>query len=502
MKTRAWANAKLAAAVANTAAQFQNVRKQMAKDRKRACAMVRHATEKMSAALSAQAALESRRFTATMNNIAAARRESAKKLKAAKSQFKMSMLQMAETVKAQEHKLRNRISQVAGRVESNRKAQMQVNRRLNAEMKRIVRVGNDREQARLKANARLRGIMQRNARKTSSYLNSMRNTFNARLSKLQKYARQSRRLASHQLKTATAGLVSTIARNQAAQNAKIQAMAAATARARLDAMDAMRRAKDEFRRRMQGLSNKMSSINRSQTAAYRRLTGVVAANAVKSRKGRQLLRMRQKAQGAAMKSAIHAGERRSARLAARMKSMNKATRTVLMMKISAQVAKLKRWTNKSLVAARMESKRERAALKREMTFAISAAKNEAKSNLKRAMGKVNGQLARAARLATLRARASARARASLSRRINANRRAAARRLTAAVAGLNRARLAFADQTNKRIAKTNAKISASAKQLQNDIKKTNAKMAATYRSMNAKMAAIAQSLPSGLANTLV
>merc|ERR1719311_658911 len=108
-----------------------------------------------------------------------------------------------------------------------------------------------------------------------------------------------------------------------------------------------------------------------------------------------------------------------------------------MMKISAQINKLKRWTNKSLVAARMESKRERAALKREMTFAISAAKNEAKSNLKRAMGKVNGQLARAAKLAARRARASARARAALSRRINANRRAAARRLTAAVAGLNR-----------------------------------------------------------------
>jgi hypothetical protein len=502
-KTRAWANNKLAAAVANTAAQFQAVRKRMAADRKRASRMVRSASGKMTAALSAQAALENRRFTASMKNIAAAQSESNRKLHAAKTQMKMSMLQLNNVVKQQEHKLRNRINQVAGKVESNRKAQMQVNRRLNAEMKRIVKVGDKREQARLKANARLRGIMRKNASRTSSYLARMRNTFNARLSKLQRYARQSRRLASHQLKAATSGLVSTIARNQAAQNAKNRAMAAATARARLDAMDAMRRAKDEFRRRMQGMSNRMSAINRKQSKAYRRLTGVVARNAVKSAQGRNLLRMRQKAQGAAMKNAInaavHAGERRSARLAAKMKGMNKATRAVLMMKISSQVAKLKRWTNKSLVAARMESKRERAALKREMTFAISAAKNEAKSNLKRAMGKVNGQLARAAKLAARRARASARARAALSRRINANRRAAARRLTAAVAGLNRARLAFADQTNKRIAKTNAKVSASAKQLQNDIKKTNAKMAATYRSMNAKMAANAQALKSGLAN---
>merc|ERR1712054_142162 len=179
------------------------------------------------------------------------------------------------------------------------------------------------------------------------------------------------------------------------------------------------------------------------------------------------------------------------------KSMNKATRNVLMMKISAQVNKLKRWTNKSLVAARMESKRERAALKREMTYAISAAKNEAKNNLATAMKKVNGQLAAAARLATMRARASARARAALTRRIAANRRAATRRLTAAVAGLNRARLAFADQTNKKIAKTNTKISAVATRLSNDIKKTNAKMTATYRSLSAKMAANARALKSGL-----
>jgi hypothetical protein len=213
-KTRAWANNKLAAAVANTAAQFQAVRKRMAADRKRASRMVRSASGKMTAALSAQAALENRRFTASMKNIAAAQSESNRKLHAAKTQMKMSMLQLNNVVKQQEHKLRNRINQVAGKVESNRKAQMQVNRRLNAEMKRIVKVGDKREQARLKANARLRGIMRKNASRTSSYLARMRNTFNARLSKLQRYARQSRRLASHQLKAATSGLVSTIARNK------------------------------------------------------------------------------------------------------------------------------------------------------------------------------------------------------------------------------------------------------------------------------------------------
>merc|ERR1740117_1588345 len=156
--------------MASTAAQFQGVRKQMLKDRHRADQMVAAASSKMTAALAAQAALESKNFQATMKNVAAAKDESAKKLGAAKTSFKMGLLQLSNTVERQEAKLSARINQVAGTVASNKAEQAKVNAKRNAEMKRIVKVGNERETKRLASNKALSGVIKANAKKAASTL--------------------------------------------------------------------------------------------------------------------------------------------------------------------------------------------------------------------------------------------------------------------------------------------------------------------------------------------
>merc|ERR1711881_420799 len=482
-KTRAWANNKIAAVVASTAAQFQSVRRQMVRDRKRANRLVNQSSQRMSAALSAQAALESRRFSKTLANISAARAESSRKLRAAKASFKTSMMYMKSVVKRQEFKMISRINEVAGSVERNRQTQNRVNRRMHAEMRRIVNIGNRREYKRLQANKRLYSVIKKNSRKTSSYLRRMRASFSARLGKLERYARQSRRMASQQLSRATIGLYRTISRNQVAQNARNAAMQAATARARLDALDAVRRAKASFRSRLGRLNRKCGSIARKQSRQYSKLLGVVSRNAARSAKGRRQLRLRQDYMrnqlSNAINGAVRAGKRRAAGI-------------ILNMKISSEITSLKSWTKRSLTAARIESAKARAALKREMTFAISAARNEAKSNLRRAMGGIHRRMNRAARLAYLRSRAAAKSRENLTKRIIRNRRSATRSLVGAVSALNRARVAFAVQTHKKIAATNQRVSANARRFKNDLNKSNAKMAATFKSLDAKLNANARS----------
>jgi len=495
-KTRAWANNKIAGVVASTAAQFQSVRRKMVRDRKRANRLVNQSSQRMSAALSAQAALESRRFSKTLANISAARSESSRKLRAAKASFKTSMMYMKSVVKRQEGKMIARINEVAGSVERNRQTQNRVNRRMNAEMRRIVNIGNRREYKRLRANKRLYSVIKKNSRKTSSYLRRMRASFSARLGKLERYARQSRRMTSRQLSRATIGLYRTISRNQVAQNARNAAMQAATARARLDALDAVRRAKASFRSRLGQLNRKCGSIARKQSRQYSKLLGVVSRNAARSAKGRRQLRLRQDYMrnqlSNAINGAVRAGKRRAAGMILKMKSMNKRTRAVLNMKISSEITSLKSWTKRSLTAARIESAKARAAMKREMTFAISAARNEAKSNLRRAMGGIHRRMNRAARLAYLRSRASAKSRENLTKRIIRNRRSATRSLVGAVSALNRARVAFAVQTHKKIAATNQRVSASARRFKQDLNKSNAKMAATFKSLDAKLNANARS----------
>merc|ERR1711881_777724 len=486
-KTRAWANNKIAAVVASTAAQFQSVRRQMVRDRKRANRLVNQSSQRMSAALSAQAALESRRFSKTLANISAARAEAS---------FKTSMMYMKSVVKRQEFKMISRINEVAGAVERNRQTQNRVNRRMHAEMRRIVNIGNRREYKRLQANKRLYSVIKKNSRKTSSYLRRMRASFSARLGKLERYARQSRRMASQQLSRATIGLYRTISRNQVAQNARNAAMQAATARARLDALDAVRRAKASFRSRLGRLNRKCGSIARKQSRQYSKLLGVVSRNAARSAKGRRQLRLRQDYMrnqlSNAINGAVRAGKRRAAGMILKMKSMNKRTRAVLNMKISSEITSLKSWTKRSLTAARIESAKARAAMKREMTFAISAARNEAKSNLKRAMGGIHRRMNRAARLAYLRSRAAAKSRENLTKRIIRNRRSATRSLVGAVSALNRARVAFAVQTHKKIAATNQRVSANARRFKADLNKSNAKMSATFKSLDAKLNANARS----------
>merc|ERR1712227_329076 len=88
-----------------------------------------------------------------------AKAEAARKAKAATAAFRVSLLQLTATAKRQETKLNERVNSLAGVVEKNRLAQAKVNRRLSAEMKRIVRIGAQREARRLGRDRRLRGLI-------------------------------------------------------------------------------------------------------------------------------------------------------------------------------------------------------------------------------------------------------------------------------------------------------------------------------------------------------
>merc|ERR1712159_955117 len=248
--TRAWANNKIKALVASTAAQFNDVETKMAKNRHEIDMALKQATMRFEAALNAQKALEAKRYAETVRNIAAARADAAKKVAAAKTEFKVGLLQLSSTVKEQVAKVNNRIDQTAGVVRSDRAAQAKVNANVNAEMARMVKLGNKRYKQHLKHDVELQKLIHKDHAATNARLNRMAMQFNQALSSARKQLAKDRKHAENRLRKATSRLYRTLARQQSAQLRKNAAMEAATRRMRLDMMDQIRQTKTKFRRKV------------------------------------------------------------------------------------------------------------------------------------------------------------------------------------------------------------------------------------------------------------
>merc|ERR1711988_266883 len=233
--SRAWANNKIKALVASTAAQFNDVETKMAKNRHDIDMALNQATMRFEAALNAQKALEAHRYAQTVKNIQAARDEAKAKVAAAKTEFKTGLLQLSSTVKHQVAKVNSRIDHTAGVVRSNRAAQAKVNANVNAEMGRMVKLGNKRYKEHLHHDVELQKLIAKGQAETDRKLNRMAMQFNQALSSVRKQLAKDRKHAENRLKKSTSGLYKALWKNQAQQAAKNAAMAAATRRMRLDA---------------------------------------------------------------------------------------------------------------------------------------------------------------------------------------------------------------------------------------------------------------------------
>merc|ERR1711977_765691 len=112
----------------------------------------------------ADTALADARFSHTVRNIAAARAQARNQVAAARRSFTTAIVRVTSEVKDQETRLSGEIAVVSGEVVSNRAAQMRVNRRTGAELKRITKLANDRHSASVRARGKLRKLLDENKR--------------------------------------------------------------------------------------------------------------------------------------------------------------------------------------------------------------------------------------------------------------------------------------------------------------------------------------------------
>ena len=189
----------------------------MAKDRANADKAVKDMSTKLAGALNAQKLLQDQRFAKTVKSIDSARKEANAAIKKAQTYFKTKMLHLSETVKAQVTKLNKHRAELQGTVTKNKLAQQEVNRHVSAELKRMIKLGNEHEAVLSKKDKAMNKLIAKNKSKNRKAMTQMANSFNAALSKIRKQMKADRAHAEHNLKAGTAALYATMLKNAQAQ---------------------------------------------------------------------------------------------------------------------------------------------------------------------------------------------------------------------------------------------------------------------------------------------
>merc|ERR1712096_509287 len=154
----------MASALKKSQQKFDKVYVKLAKDRAHADQALGGAVNAMNDGLAKQASLADARFGKTVKNIAAARAQAARQLANARKSFTTAVAGVTAHMKDQETRLTGEIAVVSGEVISQRANQMRVNRRVAAELKKIVRVWNQRYSHASRARGKLRSLLNENKR--------------------------------------------------------------------------------------------------------------------------------------------------------------------------------------------------------------------------------------------------------------------------------------------------------------------------------------------------
>merc|ERR1711959_32043 len=437
--TRAWATNKINAMVASTGAQFAKVETKMAKNRHEVDMALRQATMRFAASLNAQKALEDRRYAQTVRNIQAARDEAKAKVSKATTEFKMGLLNLQTTVRRQVTKVNNRVDAAANVVRKNRAAQAKVNNNINAETRRMIKLGNKRYKSHLKHDAELQRLINKRQVETTRKLNKMSDSFNAKLNAVRKTLARDRKHAENRLTKETAKVWAAFNAQRALQAKKNAALEAATRRMKLDAWRNIRNSKAAFRKKIHALGRKVAANDRAaeKTAAGRKQIAIL------EQANKNELRT-------SIRKAITTGEKRAQAVEKFGKKLDKDTKWLINNNLKEKIAKLQKETNKSVDKLAAEGKRARAALRRQMIYAVKSMAAVAKKDLALAMKSSVKQMNAFQKKASAAHAKSALQRAAIANTIKQNAKNIARRIKDAVAFDARTQNALREETAGKI----------------------------------------------------
>jgi hypothetical protein len=496
------ANNKIKEMVAQAGAKFAKVRAKMAADRHKADHDVSALATKMNAALSAEHALQDKRFKKTVSNIKDARAEAAANIAKCKSQFKNSLHLLTTTVKSQVADVNAAQDKLAHTVKKNAFADAEENKAVHDELARMMKTGNERYEEHLKKDKELHSLLAKNQQETKDAMRRMADAFTEKLGKIHKQMEKDRVHQSNALKSSTDTLFATMSANQKAQGKVNAKLAAATKAAAKDAADALNAAKLEFTDKLAKMHAVCVKTAKRQQEKIDTLTETVRENALKDAKGRADLKKQQKANKLeihrAITKAINKGEARALQIEKRQKAVNKKMRATLNNRIDAEVSELRKQTQASLYTLSLDTKAARALMRKEVEAALTEAKDEARAELKKAVQWATGKFAALDALLEGNAKTSAKERGALSSKIASEKAYAQKKLQEAVDKQARAVLAFDQEVNRKLKKAKGKTDKYAILMMENAKKAEAELKTDVATLTTKIEAAKKTAESGLA----
>merc|ERR1712196_373147 len=226
----------------------------------------------------------------------------------------------------------------------------------------------------------------------------MSEQFYAQMAEIKAQMKKDRAHAEHSLSTSTDGLYKTLADNQQAQDAVNKELIAATRRAKLNAEAALKEAKEGFTAKVAKLHETVKANEKKHNSKVMKLTGVVAANAVKDAEGRAELKkiseFNKNQMKKAVADAVHAGEQRALQIEKKMKDINAKTRASMNNRITSEISTLSKSIHSQISELNLQTKEARAQMKEEIQFALTSAAAIAKDNLKKTVEWAEGEFAK------------------------------------------------------------------------------------------------------------
>merc|ERR1712093_839185 len=240
-----------------------------------------------------------------------------------------------------ETRLAGEISVVSGEVARNRAIQLRVNRRTNAELKRITKLSNLRNSQSIRARGKLRRLLDENKRAAHEEVQALNKLFNNKLAKIRRTAASDRVEAGRDLSAATKRLYGKLARVQLEAAYANKNNAKAIAAYGKKAAAALRAEKSSLNARLNTLGNVIASNHKKFESGLEVLTGVIRSAKTASKLDRALIRRQNKAMGQDMQKAIaraiQIGEAKARRVADRARGNLAKTKRSVLIEISERV---------------------------------------------------------------------------------------------------------------------------------------------------------------------
>lgn len=495
-KVRADIDGRVRSITAFAVKEFQAVRATMAKDRHDADMKMAQSAQRMTTALNAERALQNSRFAETVADIAEAKAEASAQVKAMKQDFKIQIVALSSVVKNQVTKMNNRVSTLQGVVTNNKLEQAKVNQNVDAELKHMVKVGNDRETKLAGNDAGLSAIIKKNKADTQKKMDKMATDFYGALSKIRKEMAKDRQYNEKRLGKSTAALFATLATNQKAQDKVNTQLSAATKAADDEARRALSDAKRDFSTRLGALASTVDKNDKKANKKIENLTGIVSKNAAFDMQGRKQLKALGKANKLELQNSINdavaKGEKRAKQVEKLAKDMNKKTRDALSNRISTEIGVLTKKIHSDVEGLQLQTAEARKAMKAEILNSLRDEEKLMKKNLGDVVAwSMKKFVALDTRLAEEKSTSSA-GRNALKESIAKEKKLANRAVKDAVTAQARSLMALKTETAKAIKDTNTKTDAYGAAIVKHAKEVAATMAANEKTLDTKLASMISS----------